>query len=178
MSEPKFTLYVDSLHISPYAMSAYVALREKALTFELVGVDLEGRENLAQGFRGPSITQRVPMLQQGDFSLSESSAIAEYLDENFAGTALYPKDPRARARARQVQAWLRSDLAALRAERPTTVVFIEPVERPLTEAGTLARDRLIEAASALLDVVVYRRRGDGPVVGRERPTLGFELERR
>jgi glutathione S-transferase len=50
----------------------------------------------------------VPLLVDGGFSLSESSAITEYLDEVYPGAPLYPRDPQARARARQVQAWLRS----------------------------------------------------------------------
>ena len=39
-------------------------------------------------------------------SYAQSSAIAEYLDEKFPGQRLYPADLRARARARQVQAWV------------------------------------------------------------------------
>jgi glutathione S-transferase len=150
MTAADLTLYVDSLHLSPYAMSTCVALREKGLDFELVTVDLERGANLAQGFARRSITQRVPTLVHGDFSLSESSAIAEYVDETFPGTALYPRDPRDRARARQTQAWLRSDLAALRQERPTTVVFLAPVGQALSADGVKARDRLIEAAEALV----------------------------
>src|SRR5262249_12477142 len=48
---------------------------------------------------------RVPILQHGDFTLYETSAIAIYVDEAFEGTPLQPKDVRARARMNQ---WISS----------------------------------------------------------------------
>jgi glutathione S-transferase len=44
---------------------------------------------------------RVPILQHGDFTLYEASAIATYVDEAFEGPPLQPKDVRARARMNQ-----------------------------------------------------------------------------
>lgn len=44
---------------------------------------------------------RVPVLQHGDFVLYETSAIAAYVDEAFAGPRLTPQDLRARARMNQ-----------------------------------------------------------------------------
>src|SRR5262245_34753908 len=44
---------------------------------------------------------RVPILQHGDFTLYETSAIAAYVDEAFDGPTLQPKDVRARARMNQ-----------------------------------------------------------------------------
>jgi len=107
-------LYVDAQFASPYAMSVFVALHEKGLPFEMATVDLGALEHRAAGFSDLSLTQRVPTLLHGDFALSESSAITEYIDEVFPGTALYPSEPRSRARARQLQAWLRSDLMQVR----------------------------------------------------------------
>jgi len=116
-------LYVDSKFSSPYAMSVFVCLREKGLRFDVQTVDLSANEHHEPTFASTSITQRVPTLVHDGFSLSESSAISEYVDETFPGTSLYPADPRRRARARQVQAWLRSDLMPIRSERPTLVIF-------------------------------------------------------
>ncbi len=48
---------------------------------------------------------RVPILQHGDFTLYETSAIATYVDEAFEGPALQPKDIRMRARMNQ---WISS----------------------------------------------------------------------
>ena len=44
---------------------------------------------------------RVPILRHGDLTIYETSAIAAYVDEAFGGTALTPKDVKARARMNQ-----------------------------------------------------------------------------
>src|SRR2546422_5064337 len=44
---------------------------------------------------------RVPILQHGDFTLYETSAIATYLDETFQSPALTPEDTGQRARMHQ-----------------------------------------------------------------------------
>ncbi len=154
MSNPALTLSVDHLYSSPYAMSAYVALVEKGLTFALDQIDLKQRENLQPAFRERSRTSRVPVLQHDEFVLSESSAISEYLDEVFPPPrwpALYPADPAERARARQLQAWLRSDLMPIREERTTEVIFFAPVAAPLSEQARDARDKLVHVALGLID---------------------------
>ncbi len=92
----------------------------------------------------------MPVLEHNDFALSESSAILEYLEELYPNTAIYPKDIQARARARQIQAWLRSDLVALRTERPTDVIFIQPTSNPLSEQGQKAAEKLFFVAEKLL----------------------------
>lgn len=143
-------LYVDAKYTSPYAMSAYVALLEKGVQFELVTVDLAAKTNYQNEYTSISLTQRVPTLQRGDFQLSESSAITEYIDEVFPGTALYPKSPELRARARQVQAWLRSDLMPIRVERSTLVNFYGQKYPPLSAEAKAAADSLIFFAESLL----------------------------
>ena len=119
-------LYVDSNLASPYALVAYVGLLEKGLTFDIKPLEIFANAQKERAFASASITRRVPTLIHDDFALSESSAICEYIDETFAGTRLYPTDLRDRARARQVQAWVRSDLMPIREERPTFVVFQMP----------------------------------------------------
>lgn len=113
MSQPVITLWSDADFFSPYVMSVYVALQEKSLPFTLKTVDLNRGEHLQAGWTGYAATRRVPLLEVDDFALSESSAITEYLDERFAPPEwerIYPHDLQKRARARQIQAWLRSDL--------------------------------------------------------------------
>lgn len=150
MTDARLRLYVDAQFISPYAMSAFVVLREKGIEFSMVPVDLDVGENHTQGYADLSLTQRVPTLVQGDFSLSESSAIAEYLEDRFPDLPVYPQGVQQRARARQLQAWLRSDLAALRGERSTLVVFYRQQAPALTADAELAAQKLIVAAQALL----------------------------
>jgi glutathione S-transferase len=143
-------LYVDSLYTSPYAMSVYVALREKSLPFELLTVDLEAGRNHDPAFAKTSLTHRIPTLVDGQFALSESSAIDEYLDEAYPQIRIYPADLKDRARARQVQAWLRSALMPIREERSTNVIFFRPSAKALSEAARAAAQMLIEAAEELI----------------------------
>ena len=144
-------LYVDSNFTSPYAMSAFVSLWTKGLDFELKTIDIGIKQNLSCDYLLSSLTSRVPALIDGQLSLSESSAIAEYLEEIKPTPRLYPDNVQDRAKARQIQAWLRSDLLALREERSTEVIFYKPASAELTEAGKTAAQKLIQVASLLLD---------------------------
>jgi glutathione S-transferase len=144
-------LYVDSNFASPYALAAFVSLFEKGLKFDIETIDLFAHANQAPDFATTSITQRIPTLVHDDFALSESSAICEYVEEMFPGTHLYPSDSRDRARARQVQAWVRSDLMPIRDERPTFVVFCGARRPALSEQASEAVAKLFTAAHKLLD---------------------------
>lgn len=143
-------LYVDSQFTSPYAMSVFVTLREKGLAFDMLTLDLDTAQNQTADFTQLSLTQRVPTLVDGEFALSESCAITEYLEQVHPETPVYPADPQQRARARQVQAWLRSDLLAIRQERSTLVVFYGQKMPPLSPAAEAAVRKLFSATQALL----------------------------
>jgi glutathione S-transferase len=143
-------LYVDADYLSPYAMSAFVALREKGLTFELRLLDLKHGEQSSPAYAEISHTQRIPAIVDDDFSLSESSAISEYLDECYIGPKLYPLDLLQRAQARSLQAWLRSDLLPIREERSTEVVFLNRSPQPLSAKAQAAANKLFHAAAQLL----------------------------
>ena len=147
-----FLLYVDTQFVSPYAMSVFVALHEKSLPFELTTIDLAAKANCEPHFATTSLTRRVPTLVHDGFSLSESSAISEYLDEVFPGTPLYPTEPHNRARARQIQAWLRSDLMPIRQQRPTEVVFYGPAKSPLSAEALASAEKLFSVAESLLSI--------------------------
>ncbi|VVK71942.1 Uncharacterized GST-like protein yfcF [Klebsiella pneumoniae] len=153
MSQPVITLWSDADFFSPYVMSVYVALQEKSLPFTLKTVDLNRGEHLQAGWTGYAATRRVPLLEVDDFALSESSAITEYLDERFAPPEwerIYPHDLQKRARARQIQAWLRSDLMLIREERSTAVVFGGAKMPDLSEAGRQSEEKLFATATMLL----------------------------
>jgi glutathione S-transferase len=153
LSTHQLVLYVDARFVSPYAMSAFVTLQEKALRADIRPMNLAAHEHRTPAYAATSLTSRVPTLVHGDFSLSESSAISEYLDEQFPSPeykAVYPRDVRARARARQIQAWLRSDFMPIREERSTEVIFFKSKGEPLSREATAAAERLFAAAERLL----------------------------
>jgi glutathione S-transferase len=153
MSSGKLVLFSDRFWVSPYVFSNFVALREKGLPFEVETVDLTAGRHRGTDWEKSSITGRVPALLHGDFWLSESSAIAEYLEEVFPqGTRLLPTEPRQRARARQIMAFLRSDLGPLREERSSETVFYPATGAlpALSPAARASAEKLFRVAGQLL----------------------------
>lgn len=153
LAEGKIILYVDSRFISPYVMSVYVTLVEKDIPFQVRKINLGAKENLETDYAKLSLTQRVPTLVHDDFYLSESSAIIEYLDELYPAPdhpVVFPGDIHQKARARQIQAWIRSDFLLIRDERSTEVVFCKPSDKPLTEAAKAEAAKLFAAADNLI----------------------------
>ena len=145
------TLYVDSHWISPYALSAFVALEEKGLPYTVKEVSLPKKEHHGPEYRAH--TGRVPALQHGDFWLAESQAIAEYLAETFPFPTyprLFPEELKERAICREVMAWLRSDLLPLREERSTNTIWYEATTKPLSPAAQAAVARLLAACERLI----------------------------
>lgn len=146
-------LHVETLWISPYVFSSFVALTEKRLEFKTFDVQLIQGEHLNEGYRDRSLTARVPCLERGSFALSESSAIAEYLEECHPPpqyARLFPENREDRARCRQIMAWLRSDLGALREERSTVTMFYKFRLAPLTVSGGRDMNKLLRVAASLI----------------------------
>jgi glutathione S-transferase len=155
-------LYVDSHWDSPYVFSVFVAMKEKGLAFETTPLDLDAGEQRSASYQSKSLTARVPCIEHGDVVLSESLAIIEYLDEVFPAPAyprVLPATVPARARARQLLGWLRSDLLPLREERPTTTMFFERASAPLSERARTAADKLLRVAEAVVPA------GEGALFG-------------
>ena len=152
-------LYRDTFWISPYVFSCFVALREKEVPFETKAIALHNKVQLRPDFTDRSITARVPALdhyltETEVFTLAESGAIIEYLDETFTfpkHMRLLPSNVRDRARARQVMSWLRSDdTLPLREERSTATMFYERAKEPLSEAGAKAAKKLVDVGERLI----------------------------
>jgi len=162
----KLVLYSNANWNSPYVLSAFVGLTEKKLPFEVQEVALHEGAQRAPAYVETSFTARVPALVDGAFSLSESSAIVEYLEDKWpppAHVALLPRDLEARARARQVMAWVRSDLMPIREERSAEYVFyphdgLAPYA-PLSPAALRALEKLVGFAGRVVPA------GGGPLFG-------------
>jgi glutathione S-transferase len=159
-------LYGSSTWTSPYVLSCYVALREKGLAFEVNDVALDRGAQWEPAYARQSLTARVPLLVDGDFAVSESSAIDEYLEEAYpppVHARLLPVGVRERARARQIMGWVRSDLMPIREERSSEYVFYPhdalPPLAPLSPAGQRAVAKLLAAVEQLVPP------GSGPLFG-------------
>lgn len=121
MQRRQLTLYVDGYFTSVWDAVCFVALTEKQLEFTTARALLRDGQGAPARLREQTAIARIPALQHGDFLLTESMAIVEYLEDAFPPpdhVRLFPAAPESRARARQIMAWLRFDQRALRAERP------------------------------------------------------------
>lgn len=77
-----------------------------ALDYEVVDILSGAQFKPEYGAINPS--RLVPVLEDGDFRLTESSAILKYLAEK-TGSAAYPKDLKARARVNELMDWFNAN---------------------------------------------------------------------
>jgi glutathione S-transferase len=146
------TLFVDGYFTSNWDATCFVALTEKQVEFSTARALLRDGQGAPVALREQTAIARIPALRHGEFWLTESLAIVEYLEDAFPPpdhARLLPAAPHARARARQIMAWLRFDTRALRAERPFQFSIYQDME-PLPPLSPEAeRD-----ASELIDLAV------------------------
>ena len=84
-------------YVSPYVRKVLACLNLKGLAYEIDPITpFFGNEE----YERLSPLRRIPLLIDGDFSVSDSSVICAYLDEAYPDRPLLPSDPKARARAR------------------------------------------------------------------------------
>lgn len=90
--------------ISTTSRPILMFLAEHRLPVEIVAVNLMDGAHTQPGYAllNPNLT--VPTLVDGDFVLTESSAILKYLADE-AGSDAYPRGARARARVNQAMDW-------------------------------------------------------------------------
>jgi len=86
-----------------FPRSTYVNIVRLILTHKDVAYTFEDLETVmgTQEHLALHPFDRVPILRHGDFTIYETSAIASYVDEAFAGPRLTPQDVRARGRMNQ-----------------------------------------------------------------------------
>jgi len=68
-------------------------------------VDLMTGEHLKEQYEAINPSRLVPVLEDGDFRLTESSAILKYLADT-VGSSAYPKDLKKRAKVNEMMDWL------------------------------------------------------------------------
>ncbi|NML14532.1 maleylacetoacetate isomerase [Azohydromonas caseinilytica] len=77
-----------------------IALALKGLAYEYKPVHLAKSEQFGESYGAVSASRLVPLLKDGDATLTQSMAIIEYLDETHPQPPLLPADPLGRARVR------------------------------------------------------------------------------
>jgi glutathione S-transferase len=164
-------LWADERFTSPWVLAVWTALHEKGLPFTVRTVSLDRGEHRRGDYPRNTFTGKVPALRQGDFWLSESLAIIEYLDEAFPPALLLDGDARRRARDRQLMSWLRSDFFAVREAMTFEGIFLggapflsptplvkDQVARLLAVASEIVPGRTVHPTAADFDLAFMVRR--------------------
>lgn len=89
--------------LSSYAQKIKIALREKGVTFKAEVPDSFGTGRSDTPFAAANPRTEVPVLIDGDVTIFESTVILEYIEERWPEPPLLPRDPAARAFARQTE---------------------------------------------------------------------------
>lgn len=129
------TLYIANKNYSSWSMRPWVLLKQADIPFreEMVRFDsFDGDSKFKEVALKFNPAGQVPVLTDGDFAVWDTLAIAEYLAEKFPERHLWPRDAKARARARSVCAEMHSGFTALRSRCPMNI------EASLAQAGALA----------------------------------------
>ena len=101
-------LYYHPVSTTSRPVVMFAAEHSIALDYQLV--DLFTGEHLQPAFTALNPNQSVPMLEDGDFRLTESSAILKYLADH-VGSPAYPSDLRRRARINERMDWINTSLS-------------------------------------------------------------------
>lgn len=146
----QLTLFVDGYFANPFDATCFIVLTEKQLPFSFARALLRDGQGVPPGLASRTAISRVPALQHGDYVLTESLAIAHYLEEVFPEPAVFPRDPRGRARALQIMSWVRYDLRELRYERPWSTTLYPVSLPPLGPIATREAAELVDIVSRLI----------------------------
>lgn len=79
-----------------------IALALKGLSFDYAGVNLRSGDQGREAYRALSPAGIVPVLEDGDVSLTQSLAIIDYLDRRHPEPRLLPEDLPARSRVLEI----------------------------------------------------------------------------
>jgi glutathione S-transferase len=121
-------LVIANKNYSSWSLRTWLLLREANIPFEeeVIGFN---QADFAERVRRYSPAGRVPVLVDGDLTVWDSLAIAEYIAERFPEKKLWPEAREARARARSMCAEMHAGFAHLRQRLPMNCSAALPLGR-------------------------------------------------
>jgi len=124
--------------VSPYVRKVLACMNLKRLEYEIDPITpFFGNDE----FERLSPLRRIPVLIDGDFTVSDSSVICAYLDDAYPGHPLFPADPKERARARWFEEFADTRLGDLF----IWALFYQKVVRPAVWGEPTDEERVAKA---------------------------------
>lgn len=126
MSSPSFTLVIGNKNYSSWSMRPWVLLKQLSIPFEEIMLKFQSADWDAQIER-LSPSRMVPVLWNGapgnaaSICTWDTLAIVESTAESAPHIAVWPRDAKARARARSISAEMHSGFRALRRAMPMNI---------------------------------------------------------
>jgi glutathione S-transferase len=149
-------------HISPFVRKVLGVCALKGIAYELDSiVPFYGNER----FTALSPLRRIPVLIDGDVVLSDSSVIAEYLEDKYPDVPVLPRDPAARARARWLDEYADSRITDVMLWGIFGRALVRPaIFKEPRDMAAIAKT-LTEEVPAVMDVLEQFAPADGFTMG-------------
>ena len=148
-------LIIIGSYVSPYVRKVLACMNLKGLDYEVDPITpFFGNDE----FRRLSPLCRIPVLIDGDFSISDSSVICDYLEDAYPGHALFPSDAKQRAKARWFEEFADTRLGDLL----IWSLFYQKVVRPLVWGEPTDEQRVAKAMNEDIPAVLDYLEGELP----------------
>jgi glutathione S-transferase len=145
----------------PYGQKVRIVLAEKALTYDLVNVDLTQHENRKPDFQRLNPLGRVPVLVDDDTVIYDSTIINEYLDDEYPEPPLLPAIGSSAMRSR---ARLFEDFADTTFTQPVGQLIAE-VSKPEGDRDQSRIQRYHQIIERALDYLNHELQGNNFLAG-------------
>jgi len=155
MSQP---ITIIGSFVSPYVRKVLACLNLKGVAYVVDPITpFFGNDD----YQRLSPLRRIPVLVDGDFSVSDSTVIAAYVDEAYPGPALLPSDPKDRARARWIEEYADTRLGDL----IVWGLFYQRVVKPLVWGEAADEERVREAIDTGIPTALDYLESEAPADG-------------
>ena len=143
------------LHYHPISTTCRTIMlfaAESGIPLEMKLVDLFTGEHMQPTYAGLNPNRLIPTLEDGDFVLTENSAILKYLAEK-TGSPAYPKDLQKRARVNERMDWTSTQLCSDLVYGLVYPQIFDSHKRRSDEAQAATLERAKERAQTWLTVL-------------------------
>ena len=145
----------------PYGQKVRIVLAEKALTYDLVAVDLAQHENRKPEFVRLNPFARVPVLVDDDTTVYDSTIINEYIEDEYPEPPVLPAigSSAMRSRARLFEDFADTSFT------PQVGQLIAEVSKPEGERDNARVQRLHQSVERVLDYLNHELQGNNYLAG-------------